>query len=851
MKKSSFVQILKPWIIPICLGLFALILTGYNAFHYPSYFDDEGTYMVQAWSFLTQGKLAPYTYWYDHAPLGWIIIAVWEKLTGGFFTFGLSINSGRVFMVVLSALSTLMVYQITKIITKKSYLGIVAGILFTASPLAVSLHRMVFLDNIMVTLFLAAWLILLTQKKLFWYAVSGFIFGCSVLVKETAPFFFPGFLLLLFQTNKKNRLFSLLLWIFMAGSVVSSFFLYALLQGEFFETGKFLGGTNPHVSLLWAYLWQGSRQGGYFLSQASQFMYTLIHSWLATDALIIIAGFFTMIINLIVGIKRKNFLVAGLLEFFYILYLIRGGIINDQYIIPLLPLFAINIALCFDIIENILKKIPVVRWARFVPVLLFVIYAAFFYLQRLNPYLIDETTAQKNALEYSMNHLPNHQVVAVEAYGLIEYFTKNNTNVYENAGIQYYWKLDQDPTITKNILHNDWYLIKYIVLGPKMKQDIAIEGLPKLKKTLENSSVIATFRNPVFNLGIIPVVQKYGHILIADSSPYYIYELNNNQSIEMTTTWDYIRSNFFKSYGQIVDPKTQTTTSKNQASAMLEAIWQNKHADFDGLLGWTKDHMEYRQNDKLLSRLMTKKGKVWVLGDYNTDTSADEDTALALLLAFYKWGNRDYYYLSQQLINDIWKNEIVNINGKYYVTIGTNADVGNGYQINTASCTPATYRLFAIYDSSHPWDLVANDCYDTFSDMQAANDIGKTVVINKDTGDIRSTKNETQSNIDLAKTETIFRIGMDLSWWKINSGNNILNTFVKTNTLGNSLIANLGILDALSFTDPKISQAFYIKNIDGKFNYKDGFWDDHNNIDEQLSGYMGAALYGKQLPGLE
>jgi len=46
-----------------------------NLFHFPYYEADEGTYMSQAWALVTKGSLAPYTYTYDHAPGGGILIA--------------------------------------------------------------------------------------------------------------------------------------------------------------------------------------------------------------------------------------------------------------------------------------------------------------------------------------------------------------------------------------------------------------------------------------------------------------------------------------------------------------------------------------------------------------------------------------------------------------------------------------------------------------------------------------------------------------------------------------------------------------------------------------------------------
>src|SRR6266542_5223658 len=70
--------------LPLVLILVAvaLIAHGLNMFHYPAFSltDDEGIYMAQAWALLREGRLAPYTYFYDHAPGGWILIAGWMGL---------------------------------------------------------------------------------------------------------------------------------------------------------------------------------------------------------------------------------------------------------------------------------------------------------------------------------------------------------------------------------------------------------------------------------------------------------------------------------------------------------------------------------------------------------------------------------------------------------------------------------------------------------------------------------------------------------------------------------------------------------------------------------------------------
>src|SRR5689334_23981805 len=84
------------WLLAVCL-LTGLATHAWNLFHYPLYLTDEGIYTEQAWSVLHEGRLSPYTYFYDHAPMGWLTIAGWVGvLPGGFQQFGNAINTGRV-----------------------------------------------------------------------------------------------------------------------------------------------------------------------------------------------------------------------------------------------------------------------------------------------------------------------------------------------------------------------------------------------------------------------------------------------------------------------------------------------------------------------------------------------------------------------------------------------------------------------------------------------------------------------------------------------------------------------------------------------------------------------------------
>jgi hypothetical protein len=67
----------------IALGVFLIvaIVLGTGSGSFPALADDEGTYVAQAWSLVTNGSLGHYTYWYDHPPFGWIQLALLSTLS--------------------------------------------------------------------------------------------------------------------------------------------------------------------------------------------------------------------------------------------------------------------------------------------------------------------------------------------------------------------------------------------------------------------------------------------------------------------------------------------------------------------------------------------------------------------------------------------------------------------------------------------------------------------------------------------------------------------------------------------------------------------------------------------------
>lgn len=386
-------------------------------FGYPGFEGDEGIYTSQAWWLVHFGKLAPYTYWYDHAPFGWLFIGLWQLATGGPFRFGLSLFSSRIFMVVLSVLTNMFIFftvlrlaqqelavratiirdGVKKLHIPRSYDSLAylaafgAAWLFAFSPLAVFFHRRVLLDNIM-TFWLALSVFFLTRDrphlKDVW--MSGIFFGIAFLSKETALVLFPVWIFSVFRLSRRKTMqFGMLIAGFSFFFLSSLFPLMALLKGEFFPScmistqqiwqsfcviGRPLSwnGLQGHVSFLQTVGYQVSRgDTGPLWSPYNAFRVSL-NSWLYEDPWIVVIGIFS-VVWLLLPFKHsfhtgthngkhttliRNQMLA-LMGVSYIAFLARGRLTIDFYIIPLLYLFAVCFGLAlFHLIYASPMRVP-------------------------------------------------------------------------------------------------------------------------------------------------------------------------------------------------------------------------------------------------------------------------------------------------------------------------------------------------------------------------------------------------------------------------------------------------------------------------------------------------------------
>ncbi|OGM74312.1 hypothetical protein A3H19_06030 [Candidatus Woesebacteria bacterium RIFCSPLOWO2_12_FULL_39_9] len=693
----------------LLLVLFLLAVSGLshaiNMFGFPYYENDEGVYMSQAWSLLREGKVAPYTYWYDHAPVGWIFIAVWVFLTGGFFTFGPSINSGRVFMLILHLATTLFLYFIAKKISGRKEVGTLSVLVYSFSPLGIYYQRRVLLDNIMTFWVFASSAVLVVKNlKLSRVLLSSILFGLAVLTKENAIFFLPFYLYLIYiNTSYKNRLFAITGFLLISFSIMSTYILYAVLKKEFFPVG-FLGSTKEHVSMLTSFKWQMTRGASLpFWTKGSDF-YGNVLEWMNKDKIMVILGGASLILGSLLSIKNKAFRAPVIFGLLFVVFLIRGGLIIGFYIVPLIPIFALLIG---EVYEYLIQKISLgnLKIYKGAIILSLVAIPALLLTNHNGKYTRNETNPQLKALVWVKENVPEKAYMVIDNYMYVDLKEKGfvNNKVFPNA--DWFWKIYYDPEIKEGKYKNDFRKIEYITLSHEMLKQIGEGTQDYLKDVMNNSHEVVTWTQSTTSY------LDFKNYISTNGDWMSIFQRNSLESIYLTDSWKNYKKNFIHSYGQTIDPERDVTTSEGQSYAMLRALFMDDKETFDGVWKWTKDHMQHRGDDMLLSWLWGKSGQEETILDSNSASDADEDIALSLIFASKKWDENKYLIEALTILRDIWNKEVVTINDEKVLISSPNSKVDDVYIVNPSYFSPASYKIFAKVDTTHDWNKLADSSY--------------------------------------------------------------------------------------------------------------------------------------------
>lgn len=466
-----------------------LVSHGYGLLRYPLFLTDEGIYVQRAWSTLEQGQLSPYTYFYDHAPGGWLLLAVWNAvLPGGFDAFGNPIATGRVLMLVLHLASVWLLFGLARQWSRGLVAPTVATLLFNLSPLAVFYQRMVLLDNIMVFwLLLSLYLVERASVRILAAAAAGAAFGAALVTKENALFFAPalGFLLLREVRAARNRRFSTAFYVFTGLAPAGAYVMYAALKGELLPSGLDFNTQSPqdHVSLASTVWWQVHRTQGSPVGGDSLFVQMTRDFWMPKDSLLLAFGALATVLLLVVGLRVRRRdpapLVAALLCLGYAAYLVRGSVLLEFYIVPLIPFLALNVGL---VAGRLLASVPGGVAALAVTAMSAVLalptggylltHGDTGRLQAPDMYRLDLTRLQADQLDWVRAHVPpgSRMIIDDDMWPALH----SDQPPYRDAVS--HWEAAADPAVRDKLFPRGWRDIDYIVSSNKMRRSMVLNN---------------------------------------------------------------------------------------------------------------------------------------------------------------------------------------------------------------------------------------------------------------------------------------------------------------------------------------------------------------------------------------
>ena len=325
-------------VVVLCVATGVVQAVGLSG--WPARYDDEGTYVAQAWAVTHLGELAPYTYWYDHPPIGWILLALIQVPLSLVVHSVNAITAGRIAMLAVDAVSSGLVYALARRVGMRRGFAVLALLIFALNPLALNYHRMVFLDNLAVPWLLAAFVFALSPRRSLWdMGASGICFALALLSKETMLLTAPGLLVAVWQgSDRATRRYSLTVFAASLTLAVAFYPLMAIVKGELF--------AGPHhVSLLNGISFQlFTRQSSGSAFQAGTLTHKYLEEWLYLDRYLPYLSL-ALVIPALALRRLRAPAVTLAIGFFGVL---RPGYMPAMYLIAYLPFACLVVAGVFD-----------------------------------------------------------------------------------------------------------------------------------------------------------------------------------------------------------------------------------------------------------------------------------------------------------------------------------------------------------------------------------------------------------------------------------------------------------------------------------------------------------------------
>ncbi len=249
----------------------------------------------------------------------------------------------------------------------------------------------------------------------------------------------------------------------------------------------------------------------------------------------------------------------------------------------------------------------------------------------------------------------------------------------------------------------------------------------------------------------------------------------------LQNTWDQYKAAYLEPGTNRTLDKQQNnlTTSEGESYTMLRAVWMDDKPTFDASLQWTQNVLKHKQ-DNLHAWVFGEQsaGKYGILtnkGGDNSATDAETDMAMSLLFAAHRWNDPSYLDQAKALIGDIWKNEVVTVQGKPILAANDVERLSPDKIIfNPSYFSPYAYRMFATVDSTHNWQGVIDSGYAIINQSvtspldvkTSANIPPDWVQINRHTGAVTAVGNGSlTTNYSYDALRVPWRLALDAQWY--------------------------------------------------------------------------------------
>jgi len=314
-------------------------------------------------------------------------------------------------------------------------------------------------------------------------------------------------------TARFQRAFTLVAFIYTVSAVGSTFVLMAILKGELFPYSWHLPWDHhQHLSMIGTYIGQVKR------GQNEGSIRDSLNVWIKDDPLLMFFSIAAPIFNLVVGWWDRKNLFLSLFAISFWALLLRGGVIFAFYIIPLIPLIALNAVLALNTLVRWIGQS--IRFELIGVVLIFGLLVAIipYEVQHdISPYnlfTLRPSLVQSDALTWIRAHIPRRAVIAIDPDFYVDLHEQGGESVGDGTSYPYahvYWNIALDPEVHDTVLKGNWDRIDYIVGGEEMLRNIQTYGggMDLLKTALEHSVLRIEFKGDNYEfIQIYQVIHK-------------------------------------------------------------------------------------------------------------------------------------------------------------------------------------------------------------------------------------------------------------------------------------------------------------------------------------------------------